>query len=160
MIGPRADSARLGFPDEVSRRKWLGTLGGTAMGLLLSDLAERVAFGAQPQATVRLGSLTKSSFQPLLGKLVAVYGKGTTVNMLLLKVDGNPFGKKAIPSVPKLPVSREPFSITLLSPAGSNLPEGLYTLQHPALGTTEPLFLAPVGQTKPGQAKQYQAVFS
>jgi len=49
------------------------------------------------------------------------------------------------------------FSLMFLSPKGPFLPQAIYPLAHPALGTLE-LFLVPLGPTGDGNA--YQAVFT
>jgi hypothetical protein len=49
------------------------------------------------------------------------------------------------------------FALMFLSPTGPFLPQAIYPLAHPALGTLE-LFLVPLGPTPDGNA--YEAVFT
>jgi hypothetical protein len=49
------------------------------------------------------------------------------------------------------------FSLLLTSPPGPFLPQGIYPLVHPVMGTIE-LFIVPIGPT--GGANGYEAVFT
>ena len=49
------------------------------------------------------------------------------------------------------------FALTFLSPPGPFLPQAIYPLDHPALGTLE-LFLVPLGPK--GGGNSYEAVFT
>jgi hypothetical protein len=49
------------------------------------------------------------------------------------------------------------FSLLFTTPAGRFLPQAIYSLDHPALGTME-IFLVPIGKLEGGNG--YQAVFA
>lgn len=49
------------------------------------------------------------------------------------------------------------FSLLFVSPVGPFLPQAIYTLTHPVLGTLE-IFLVPIGPTQGGNG--YEAVFA
>lgn len=51
----------------------------------------------------------------------------------------------------------QPFTLTLLAPAGTGGPQGTYTLLHPELGPL-PMFLVPIA-TKDGRTS-FEAVFN
>ena len=52
----------------------------------------------------------------------------------------------------------DPFTVTFLGPAGDHLPQGLFTLEHPMLGTLT-VFLVPIGPDADGRHR-YEAVFN
>ena len=49
------------------------------------------------------------------------------------------------------------FSLLFVAPAGTSLPQAIYPVKHPALGTME-IFLVPVGPASGGNS--YQAIFT
>jgi Domain of unknown function (DUF6916) len=68
-------------------------------------------------------------------------------------------------AVDRLPTSpgsprTDPFSLTFLGPPGDHLPQALYTLEHPALGTLT-IFLVPIGPDPGAHGRhRYEAVFN
>lgn len=49
------------------------------------------------------------------------------------------------------------FSLIFVAPTGTSLPQSIYPVKHPVLGTME-IFLVPVGPASGGNA--YQAIFT
>lgn len=58
---------------------------------------------------------------------------------------------------PDSPRSR-PFTLTFSGPGGDHLPQGVYDLAHPALGTIG-IFLVPIGPGSDGRHR-YEAIFN
>jgi hypothetical protein len=54
-------------------------------------------------------------------------------------------------------IEREPFSLVFLGPRDPLLPQQIYALSHPDLGTLE-LFLVPIAQDENGT--RYEAIFT
>jgi hypothetical protein len=60
-------------------------------------------------------------------------------------------------SDPQEGTGRRPFSIVFRAPPDSVLPQGIYPVEHPELGTLS-LFLVPIGPDRVGM--RYEAVFT
>ena len=100
--------------------------------------------------TTTLADLTKATFEPLLHQRFAVRLDAERTDELEL-VELTSLGAAR----PKL---REPFSLIFCGPAKDWFQQGMYPLEHPALGS-QPVFLVPIGPNEQGQMR-YQAVFS
>jgi hypothetical protein len=94
-----------------------------------------------------LTALTPADFEPHVGREFPVEGHGRRLNLKLTEIDR--LGA----------ASREggAFSLIFLSPPGPFLPQGIYPIEHPALGTLE-LFIVPLGPKKGGNS--YQVIFT
>ncbi len=94
-----------------------------------------------------LGKLKLDDFEPHLD---AVFEMSSPAGMVPLKLAKTERSGQAI---------REggAFSLLFVAPAGPWLPQSIYPVRHPALGTME-IFLVPVGPTSGGNG--YHAVFT
>jgi hypothetical protein len=98
-------------------------------------------------ATADLGALRIDDFTPHLDATFDMQAAGGVVPLKLVKVD--PVGNSG----------REggAFSLIFVTPKGPWLPQAIYHVEHPALGTME-IFLVPVGPQPDGNG--YQAIFT
>jgi hypothetical protein len=98
-------------------------------------------------STADLAALSIGDFAPHLDAVFDMQAPGGVVPLKLAKVDpaGNS-GRKG-----------GAFSLIFVSPKGPWLPQAIYPVQHPALGTME-IFLVPIGPRQDGNG--YQAVFT
>jgi hypothetical protein len=94
-----------------------------------------------------LSSLEPAHFEPHVGQAFAVDANGKQLELKLAEVER--LGAAV----------REggAFSLLFLSAPGPFLPQGLYPMRHPALGTLE-LFIVPLGP-KDG-SNRYQVIFT
>ena len=92
-------------------------------------------------------SLKPADFEPHVGQAFAIEAHGKQLDLKLAEVER--LGAAV----------REggAFSLLFLSAPGPSLPQGLYPMRHPALGTLE-LFVVPLGP-KDG-SNSYQVVFT
>jgi hypothetical protein len=98
-------------------------------------------------STADLAALGIGDFTPHLEAVFDMQTAGGTVPLKLAKVDpaGNS-GRKG-----------GAFSLIFVAPKGPFLPQAIYPVQHPALGTME-IFLVPIGPRQDGNG--YQAIFT
>jgi hypothetical protein len=98
-------------------------------------------------ATADLAALAIDDFTPHLDASFDMQGGGGAVPLKLAKVD--PAGNSGR--------AGGAFSLIFVAPKGPWLPQAIYPVTHPALGTME-IFLVPVGPMLGGNA--YQAIFT
>jgi len=99
---------------------------------------------------MKLNELTGNHFRPLIQSSVRVdMSGGEGLELTLIEV-ADPFPAPA-------GQARRPFSLVYRGPLRRFLPQGLYPLAHPGLGTLE-IFIVPVRQDADGFI--YQAVFN
>lgn len=94
-----------------------------------------------------LASLTATDFESHIGRAFPIEGNGTRVEMKLTAVE-------------RLGAARREggaFSLLFSSTPGAFLPQAIYPVQHPELGTLD-LFVVPLGP-KDG-ANSYQVIFT
>ncbi len=97
-----------------------------------------------------LGTVTSETFEPLLGQRFSTQLAEEPLQLELRKVqrmqpEAGPDG------------ARSPFSLIFVGPAQPLLPQRIYPLEHPDLGSFE-IFLVPIGLAD-GELR-YQAVFA
>jgi hypothetical protein len=94
-----------------------------------------------------LAALTPADFEPHVGREFATEANGKRVDLKLAEIE-------------RLGAARRiggAFSLLFLSAPGPFLPQGIYSMHHPALGPLE-LFIVPLGP-KDG-ANSYQVIFT
>jgi hypothetical protein len=94
-----------------------------------------------------LAELSVGDFSPHLETMFDMHAPGG--NIALRLADVAPGGESRR--------SAGAFSLLFVAPAGPWLPQAIYPLEHPALGTME-IFLVPIGPVPGGNG--YQAVFT
>jgi len=94
-----------------------------------------------------LSSLTPADFEPHVGKDFLITAPGAPVNVRLAQVErlGTALREGGA------------FSLSFLSAPGPFLPQGIYPIAHPELGTLE-LFVVPLGPKDGGN--NYQVIFT
>jgi hypothetical protein len=97
-----------------------------------------------------LDALTAASFEPHAGSEFALRDGDAHVTLRLAEVTRFPVQSGA----PRA----EPFSLVFHCEPGVNLPQQIYTLEHPALGRLD-LFIVPIGPAASGEMR-YEAVFN
>jgi hypothetical protein len=97
--------------------------------------------------TVDLAGLKFDDFSPQLDTVFELRAHGGSIPLRLVKAD--PAGDSGRPG--------GAFSLLFVAPAGPFLPQSIYPLAHPAMGTME-VFLVPIGPTQGGNG--YHAVFA
>ncbi len=98
-----------------------------------------------------LDRLTADDFRPYLGQSLRVDTPSGPVDFELTVVTALP--AQAVPAAAK----RVGFWIHLLGPGPGHLPQGIYTVHHPALGPMG-IFLVPLG---PHDGRmRYEAIFN
>jgi hypothetical protein len=98
-----------------------------------------------------LDELTEASFKPHSGtRFQVLLENGPGVELDLAEVTLYPHDS----SVPR---KREPFSLLFRGPAAAYLPQRIYRLQHPEMGSLD-LFLVPI--RREGDTLLYEAVFN
>jgi hypothetical protein len=98
-------------------------------------------------ATADLGALRIDDFTPHLDATFDMQAAGGVVPLKLAKADpGGDSGREG-----------GAFSLIFVAPKGPWLPQAVYPVQHPTLGTLE-IFLVPVGAAFGGNG--YQAIFT
>ncbi|WP_375412925.1 DUF6916 family protein [uncultured Bradyrhizobium sp.] len=97
--------------------------------------------------TADLAALSIDDFAPHLDAAFEMQAAGGAVPLKLVKVD--PAGNSGR--------AGGAFSLIFVAPTGPWLPQAIYPVQHPALGTME-IFLVPVGPAFGGNS--YQAIFA
>jgi hypothetical protein len=75
---------------------------------------------------------------------------GTALDLVLLEATAHPY-------LPPPPGRRRGFSLVFRSASSGHVPQGIYRLEHEAMGTME-LFLVPIGPREGGMC--YEAVFN
>ena len=107
-----------------------------------------------------LETFTIDTFQPHLGDLFqAAIDDVTSIDVCLVAVapmreQKRPtFGQQAAQAP-----QRKPFAIVFRAPLDSPLPQRMYPLTHPRLGTLDQLFLVPIAED--GDGLYYEAVFN
>ena len=101
-----------------------------------------------------LERLTANSFAPAVGDtFVLDAGDAGRLELELLE------SRLHDPDAPAEDASgaRAPFSLTFRGPAEPILPQRIYELEHPTLGTLE-IFIVPIGRDEAGTS--YEAVFA
>jgi hypothetical protein len=98
-------------------------------------------------ATADLGALRIDDFTPHLDAIFDGQTAAAVVPLKLVKVD--PAGASGR--------AGGAFSLIFVAPKGPWLPQAVYPVQHPTLGTLE-IFLVPVGPAQGGNG--YQAIFT
>jgi hypothetical protein len=98
-------------------------------------------------APADIAALRIGDFSPHLDAVFDMQAAGGVVPLKLAKVD--PAGDSGR--------AGGAFSLIFVAPKGPWLPQAVYPVQHPTLGTLE-IFLVPVGPTQGGNG--YQAVFA
>jgi len=98
-------------------------------------------------ATVDLAALAIGDFSPHLDAVFDLQTANGVVPLKLAKVD--PVGNSGR--------AGGAFSLVFVAPKGPWLPQAVYPVQHPTLGTLE-IFLVPVGPALGGNG--YQAIFT
>jgi hypothetical protein len=97
-----------------------------------------------------LDKLTQLDFAPFVNHRFPLVESGLTLQLQLLSAEtASDRGHQGL--------SRQPFSLIFRGPREPLLPQRIYSLQHPSLGTLE-IFLVPIGPDGSGQ--RYEAVFS
>jgi hypothetical protein len=94
-----------------------------------------------------LSSLTPADFEPHVGEQFTIEGDGKRLDLKLAEVEHLGTAHR----------EGGAFSLLFLSSPGAFLPQGIYPLQHPALGTLD-LFIVPLGPK--GGANSYQVIFT
>jgi hypothetical protein len=94
-----------------------------------------------------LAALQIGDFSPHLGTIFDMEAAGGSIALKLAKVE--PAGESGR--------AGGAFSLLFVAPAGPWLPQAIYPVTHPALGTME-IFLVPVGPAQGGNG--YHAVFT
>jgi hypothetical protein len=98
-------------------------------------------------STADLAALSIGDFTPHLEAPFDMQTAGGGVPLKLAKVDpAGDSGRKG-----------GAFSLIFVAPKGPWLPQGMYPVQHPVLGTME-IFLVPIGPASGGNG--YQAIFT
>jgi hypothetical protein len=97
--------------------------------------------------TVDLAAVRIEDFAAHLDGAFELQAGGAAVPLKLAKVD--PAGNSGRPG--------GAFSLIFVAPKGPWLPQAIYPVTHPTLGTME-IFLVPVGSTQGGNG--YQAIFT
>ncbi len=97
--------------------------------------------------TADLAALKLDDFAPQLETVFDMQAEGGKVALKLVKAE--PAGQSGR--------AGGAFSLLFTAPAGPFLPQAIYPLDHPALGTME-IFLVPIGKLQGGNG--YQAVFA
>jgi hypothetical protein len=97
-----------------------------------------------------LESFTCATFSPLVGDVFRV-DAGPLGSVDLELQEAEEYAARARPG------RRAPFSVFFLGPPEPLLPQRIYGLDHPGLGSFE-LFLVPLGPE--GRGMRYQAVFT
>jgi hypothetical protein len=97
--------------------------------------------------TVDIATLTQADFEPRIddGFRIATPAGQLELKLVEVRKLGQALRKGGA------------FALTFLSPPGPFLPQSIYPLDHPALGTLE-LFLVPLGPKDGGNS--YEAVFT
>jgi hypothetical protein len=98
-------------------------------------------------ATADIGALRIDDFTPHLDAIFDGQTAAAVVPLKLVRVD--PTGDSGR--------SGGAFSLIFVAPKGPWLPQAVYPVQHPTLGTLE-IFLVPVGPAQGGNG--YQAIFT
>jgi hypothetical protein len=94
-----------------------------------------------------LATLKIDDFAPHRDAVFETQTSGGAVPLKLVKVD--PVGESGRPG--------GAFSLLFVGPNGAWLPQAIYPVQHPALGTME-IFVVPIGPLSGGNG--YQAIFT
>jgi hypothetical protein len=99
-----------------------------------------------------LEALTAASFQPYLNDAFTIELENGSLELRL----------SSVPIVGQSNMAatddrRQPFSLVFVEPGGRYLPQQIYRLAHPALGTLD-IFLVPIGKDQHGL--RLEAVFS
>jgi hypothetical protein len=97
--------------------------------------------------TADLAALQLGDFSPQLDTIFDMEVAGGNIALRLVKADpGGQSGRAG-----------GAFSLLFVAPAGPFLPQAIYPLEHPAIGSME-VFLVPIGPLQGGNG--YQAVFT
>jgi hypothetical protein len=98
-----------------------------------------------------LQDLSVEHFEPRRGDTFRMRTGGGTVDLVLVEVT------RLTPATEAPGGRRGAFSLVFRSPLPSHVPQGIYALEHAALGALE-LFLVPIGPHDGGM--RYEAIFS
>ena len=154
----------------IPRRAFLAGVTVSGLAALLGFRQSRGESGSAPEGsgrtqssfiepfprTIMLDQVTVSVFVPHLGERFSLEGAPEGVaDLELFRAEKSSFG-----SLADGPTSgfRESFSLMFLGPEGIPLPQGMYTLTHPSLGTFS-LFLVPMGPGRQSPRLRYEAIF-
>jgi hypothetical protein len=100
---------------------------------------------------VELQDLSEAEFSRRLGQPFGVrLRSGEILDAILVEVTPHPY-------LPLTPERRRGFSIVLKSALPGHLPQAIYTVEHPQMGSMD-LFLVPIGPREGGMC--YEAVFN
>ncbi len=140
----------------ISRRIVLACGAAALVGLPMTvGAAGTPPIAPQNRRMIMLDQVTVSDFAPHLGSRFTLEGSPEGVaDLELFKAEG--LGFRGVPGGQGSGL-REPFSLLFLGPESVVLPQGTYTLIHPALGTIT-LFLVPIGPRRDGGLR-YEAIF-
>src|SRR5262249_52868276 len=94
-----------------------------------------------------VADLSASDFEPRSGEVFRLRGSGQELELGLAEVPRHGGGRR----------EGGAFSLLFLAPRGPFLPQAIYPLTHPAMGTLD-LFIVPLGPRDGGNA--YEAVFT
>jgi hypothetical protein len=145
------------MPEPTMRRRTLlaaGVVGvvGTVLGPAALSAAATTATPtdlgpSRPSGSVSVAALEQSTFAPAVGTTFSVRSSaGSTTDLVLASVTPLPNG----------PAGPRRFSLMFHGPDRPVLPQGIYPMSHPGIGSFE-LFIAAVGL--PGSTQAYQAIF-
>lgn len=98
-----------------------------------------------------LESLTISDFAPRVGERFRIGATEDGAGHDAELVEVTPVGDGGGPS------GRAPFSLVFRGPAGAVLPQRIYPVEHPQLGSLD-IFLVPIGADAAGV--RYEAIFT
>jgi hypothetical protein len=124
----------------LDRRTFLGSAALVATAILAGPATAVAATPAHAKQAVKL---PRSMFEPLIGQTASASGAGRQARIRLVTLRdlaGAPAGSQA--------------SFLLQFSSATALPDGLYTLRHPIIGSRQ-LFLCGVDR---GPARRYEAV--
>lgn len=139
---------------ELTRRGFISACGAAAVSSLAAH-AVTAPLASAGSRKLMIEELTPDLFRQHVGQTFHVSdGTGRSEGLALAEVDDR--GEQALrKGAPRI----HTFAVYLEGPADAALPQGVYTLSHPEMGTVEGLFLVPVVAQEPGKAS-YELVFS
>ena len=139
---------------ELTRRGFISACGAAAVSSLAAH-AVTAPSSSPGSRKLMIEELTPDLFRQHVGQAFHVSdGTGRTEGLVLAEVDDR--GEQTLgKGAPRI----HTFAVYLEGPADVALPQGVYTLSHPEMGTVEGLFLVPVVAQEPGTAT-HELVFS
>ena len=144
----RERRALLDHNDKMPRRQFL-----TAAGLSSAALLTGEAFGATG-STNDLGQVGQPLFAPQVGTTFQFTNKdGDTATLTLVAAT-------QLPKATRKRAKRIAFSLLFQGSLKPILPDGMYNINHPKLGTFSGVFLGYVGPGKKNDYSYYEAIFN